>query len=495
MKKLRIISLFGLVALLLMAALPVYADPIPGEGNTDVVVANTNQNAGAPAANVVARYYNNSGTLETERPRNVNPRGSYAFLAGDANLGDGWNGAMIIQSDNELAATAEITWSNGGSADGTTAGAYLGYDEGATEMYLPFVVRASFQFTRISVQNTENSSTSYNVKYINRDGNVDFTISDTLQARGSTTYDVHMPGGKVPDLSTTGYWASNGFWGGAIKITTTGGKKIAAVATNHWNHWGLAYNGASSGSVKNYIPSSERRYDAVQGWRGFSVAIVQCAESSSSCDVKLDYVNSQTQNVDLTVSKTINAGAALGSNTKGGGDFDPNLYATHLGDTWAGSVIVSTTNNKKVSVISYSIRPGTLIAGATSAANAGDAGAETFLPAVYQKNTDGVSCPDDPNNDWQQFSLIRIQNPTNTNATDVDISYFNRNGTLALQELNNTINAEKSYNRNTRNHCAQIDLGGTWEGSVYISSNVDLVAVSETLWGGTKMNSYNGFSK
>ncbi len=37
-------------------------------------------------------------------------------------------------------------------------------------------------------------------------------------------------------------------------------------------------------------------------------------------------------------------------------------------------------------------------------------------------------------------------------------------------------------------------MGGNWTGSVYVHSNVDLVAVSETLVGGSDMSAYNGYS-
>ena len=60
--------------------------------------------------------------------------------------------------------------------------------------------------------------------------------------------------------------------------------------------------------------------------------------------------------------------------------------------------------------------------------------------------------------------------------------------------MNLSIPAGKSLNRNTRVNCSTINLGGNWTGSVYVHSNVDLVAVSETLVGGSDMSAYNGYS-
>ena len=55
-------------------------------------------------------------------------------------------------------------------------------------------------------------------------------------------------------------------------------------------------------------------------------------------------------------------------------------------------------------------------------AGAANAGLQTFLPAVYKK---GVC---DGGFNWPKFSIIRIQNPTSNNATNVDIYYYNPNG-------------------------------------------------------------------
>ena len=85
-------------------------------------------------------------------------------------------------------------------------------------------------------------------------------------------------------------------------------------------------------------------------------------------------------------------------------------------------------------------------------------------------------------------------NPTNNNASDLDIYFFNTDGSMAYQDLNNSLQAGKSTNRNTRVDCSTISLGGSWNGSVYVSADQPLVAVAETLWGGVKMNSYNGYS-
>ncbi|MCS6844730.1 MAG: hypothetical protein NZ528_10510 [Caldilineales bacterium] len=497
MKKTRLFSLIGVALLLVLTALPAFAaDPNPGSGNTDVVVVNTNQNTSASPADVTAVYYNVNGGIEYQRPVQINPRGQFIFRAADTTLGDNWIGSMVLQSDYELAAIAEITWTGGSSADGTTAGAYRGYAFGATTMYLPYIVRApNAQFTRVTVQNTTPDTATIRMEYFNRDGVKDFTIDDTIPGLGSKTYAMNQPGGKVPDLMATSYAAARGNWTGGMKITSLNGKEIAAVATNHWQQYAVAYNGTSSGATRQFVPSVSRRYvdppTISSNWREFTIINAQCLEASGSCAVKIEYFDAFTGNKVLELNRTIVAGAALGANTRAGGDFDPSVF-NPLGNNFAGSAIVSTTNNTQIAVVVQSIRPFTNVAYSTSGANASEAGTETFLPAVYQRNTAGTSCAADAQ--WTTFSLIRIQNPTNNNANDVDIYYFNQNGSQALAQLNNTIQAGKSLNRNTRVMCNEITLGGNWTGSVYIRSDQPLVAVVENVWGNVKAMGYNGYS-
>ena len=366
---------------------------------------------------------------------------------------------MVVQSDADLAAVAEIHRTGGSFSDHKEADAYTAYAQGASDFYFPFVVRApNAQFTALTVQNTEDSNTTIQMTYINRDGVIDFqNIQDTIPAFGSKTYTTNQPGvNGVPNLAQTPYFAQNGNWSGAVKVTALNGKKIAAVASNYWQQWSVVYNGLMSGATQSYVPSAERRVDATAGWRGFSVIVVQCA-STTPCNAAISFVDSATGQTNLTLTGTMNAGAAITTNTRSGGEFDPNQIAIALGNAWAGSVVVRSTNSTNLAVIAYSIRPANNQAGGTSAATTVDGGIETFLPAVYQKNTQNVSCPSS-DAAWTTFSIVRIQNPGTLNATNVDIYYFNLDGSQALQELDRQILAGKSLPSHTPE--LQRDLAG-----------------------------------
>ena len=95
---------------------------------------------------------------------------------------------------------------------------------------------------------------------------------------------MNQPGvNGVPNLRQTSYFAAKGNWTGAVKVTAQNSKKIAAVASNYWQQWSVAYNGLIRGATQSYVPSAERRVDAALGWRGFSVIVVQCA-STTACN-------------------------------------------------------------------------------------------------------------------------------------------------------------------------------------------------------------------
>lgn len=488
----KMMTVLGLVLVLALAVSPVMADPTadpnPGRGNTDVLV----MNMGTSATDATAIYYNPAGTAEYQSPTNLPVNGSHRFPASAASpLGDNWRGSSVVQSAGEVAAIAEILWTNGSSSDGTTADAYTGFSTGSTVMYIPFAVYSlNSQFTLFSVQNTEANAANTRMTFINRDGATDLQTNDSIPAQGSKSYDLR----NFTALQSSGFWQSNCnagqcFWTGAVKIESTNGRKITAAATNHWTQYAAAFNGIASGANRNFVSSVERRCtncawnppSQTGTWQGFSVVIAQCL-STTPCQVQIEFKGQTNTMGDLTLTKTINPGAAVGANTRAGGDFASSQFNVLRNSSdpagqaaWAGSAIVSTLNGTEIAVVNYSLRPDINIAAGNVGVSAGNAGLQTFIPAVYKTG----AC--DGGFNWQKLSIIRIQNPTSSNATNVSIAYYDRNGSLRYQETGLSIPAGDGLSRNTRNNCSSLGaLGNNWEGSVRISSNQPLVAVAET---------------
>lgn len=389
-------------------------------------------------------------------------------------------------ASEDAAAVVQTVYFGSAYQDGSAATAYTGAAAGSTTMYLPFAVYApaSGQYSTFSVQNTSGSPANITMSYINRDGTQDFTIPDSIPVFGQQFYDLGVRGPKIPVWTNSGFYNLNGYWTGAVIVTSD--QPITAMLTNRWNNWVVAYDGASSGANKVFSPSAERRCigcdPSTGNWQGFSVTTVQNLSAYSGAYVTLRYINSTTGNTDLTIANQYLAPrAAKGFNTRTGGDVSASTYNV-LGGGWVGAVVVE--SNQQVAVAQYTIRPTTLIAGAYTGVHAGMAGLNTYLPAIYQIESGG---------NWNQWSIIRIQNPGTTTANNVDIYFYDQAGNLTWQILNQNIAGGAIYSHNTKNH--NPPLGHNWTGSMLITSDRPLVAVVETLHTDDWMTSYNGVSK
>jgi hypothetical protein len=486
----KLLSTLGLVVILALTVTPAFAqDPNPGNGNTDVVI----MNMGGPTS-ATAVYYGPGGGFEFSADANLAVKGSFRFAASSATpLGDNWRGSMVVQSAGDVAAMAEILWTNGSSTDGTTGDAYTGFAAGATTMFVPYAVwNPTSQFTVFSVQNTDSTEANVQLTFFNRLGGSDLTVNDVIPALGSKSYDVR----GFTQLQSTSFWTSNCAagncnWSGAVRVVSTNGKNITAAATNHWRQWAAAFNGVASGAGENFVSSVERRCvdcawnppQQTGNWRGFSIVSVQCV-SATPCQVRFEFVGQTSTMANLTLpDMTVAPGAVVSANTRAGDSFNQALFNGLTNSSggpaelnmWAGSVIVRTMNGTEIAAIAYNQRPENFLATGSNGVSSPNAGLSTYLPSIYKR---GVC---DGGFNWQRFSIIRIQNPTAANATDVDVYFYNRDGTVGASLLDRNIPAGRALTVHTRTDCSLLaGLGNNWEGGVYVASNQPLVAVAET---------------
>jgi len=483
MKKRMALSL--VLVMVLMSVLPALAaDPSPGTGNTDIIVQNTDTNTANPAAVVNVDYINQAGTPEKTVFASVKPLAANEFSAATSGLGDGWIGSAVVSSEKELAAVVNVIWTHGSANDQITGGEYAGYEAGSTEAYLPYLVyNPNLQFSRFSVQNVDTGgSADITMKYINRDGVQDFTITDSVPAQAQRTYELNKPGPKVPNWTDSSYYNTNGNWTGAVVVTSS--RPIVAVMTNHWKNWAVVMNASATSASKVFAPSIARRTRMKGGslkWVEWSIITVQNPSTSQNATVSLTYVNGDTGSIDLQITgQVIGPGAAKGYNTKSGGDVDKTIFEV-LGDAWTGSVIIDSTIPVVVGVIGTRGQNNQSIA--TLGVSSAVAGNDTFLPAIYQKKTGSK---------WELNSLIRLQNTSASTAT-FDVYFYDHNGTLTYSLTGQTVAGEKVWKYNTKVH--NPPLGYNWAGSVYIHSNQPMVAVAENLFGKELQGAYNAVSK
>jgi hypothetical protein len=482
------ITLLAVMALVLVATPVLAADPVPGSGSADISVMNTENTSGA---SVSVEYYNLDGSLaSTSVPKVLNAYGSAQFLATDSGLAANWKGSAIVSSTTDVAAVATIRWSAKPVGDGVEADSYSGFTSGARRMNLPYLVYApNAQFSSFSVQNTAGTIANITMKYYNRAGVLDFTIGDTIPAGGQNTYDLHTPGVKIPVWTNSSFFNTNNQWTGAVIVETAADdQQIAAIQNNFWPQYSASYSASSgTGSTRLFVPSAARRFDPADTARGLELSIITVQNlGAGPTDVTFKFINKDTGVIDQTITYTgLVAGAAIGCNTRIGADCDAAKVAA-LGTSWVGSVIVE-SSAEPVASVSISNRTRDNEAGAVTAVSSANAGLATFLPEAYRR------LPGPSGNQW---SLLRIQNVSSSDAVDVVVKFMNPDGTEVVAARQTvTIPGEKVRNFNLRYDAFSTALGTNWTGGVFISSPQPLAAVVENLWSLQELAAYNGYSK
>jgi len=142
-----------------------------------------------------------------------------------------------------------------------------------------------------------------------------------------------------------------------------------------------------------------------------------------------------------------------------------------LGDGWLGSAVAS--SDRAVAATANVFWTGGLYGeGKTAGAYAGfsEGSLNVYLPYVF--------------NVWNRVSIISVQNTSATNAAQIAVHYVSRSGTeLGTSPYNDTIPASGQVTYSLRDGTPAGKVPTVdFEGSVYITSNQPIVAVSQTHW-------------
>ncbi len=215
------------------------------------------RNNSARTAQINTNFLSQAGSSNAQKTNWIPPRGSQIIqYPGGCYY---CNRSAQAFASEDAAVVVQTVYSGSAYQDGSAATAYTGAAAGSTTMYLPFAVYApaSGQYSAFSVQNTSGSPANITMSYINRDGTQDFTIPDSIPVFGQQFYDLGVSGPKIPVWTNSGFYNTHGAWTGAVIVTSD--QPITAMLTNRWNNWVVAYDGASSGAIKVFSPSVERR--------------------------------------------------------------------------------------------------------------------------------------------------------------------------------------------------------------------------------------------
>lgn len=500
-KRLHVVSVFALILVMVTTTSVFAAAPVPGTGNTDVIVMNTNMNTGDSPASVVAEYVNQSGVVEaTKSPAGGVPSlGAAQFAASDSGLADGWNGSVVVSSDREVTAVANTAYTGGSAEDGLTGSSYSGFAEGATEIFIPSAFqRFNAQISRLTVQNMDSGTATISINYYNRDGTAyaGNPITDSIPQGAQRTYDLSQTGAKVPDFPDN---LADG-WVGSAKITSD--KKIGAVASTHWEHFASAYEStpapATTGASELTCPWVSRRFIAGDWVQSVGV-IVQNLFGGAAANITATWKN-RDGTTAFSFTHSIPALAAKGYNTRVRADTpDPDALWAALGNDWNGALVI--TSDQSIGAVvdmnwrrageqaANTYRCEDSMSGGSSALAAGSL--NLFYTDVNRILTGGST--------WQKYTSIVAQN-VSTTAASVTVKWYDRTGTLK-HTFNDTIPAQTSHGYNTRFVADTPDpaslnaaLGNNFIGQVVITSNQPLIGLgTNTYIGG--VDTYNAYPK
>ena len=145
------------------------------------------QNLGTATAHITITYYEQDGSVAATQDDTIDPGTSKTYYGATMNVPDGFNGSVVITSDQPIVAIA-----NQLTTDPTMAGSYTGLPRGETTVNLPLVMRNHSGWnTVISVQNAGAADAHVTLAFQPSPGfpGSPDTINDTIPPGAAHRYD------------------------------------------------------------------------------------------------------------------------------------------------------------------------------------------------------------------------------------------------------------------------------------------------------------------
>jgi hypothetical protein len=158
----RLVVLLTLLSLLLF---PTFAFAQGETTNTAFQVANLNQDE---AANITVEFYAQDGTVAHTASDTIPAGSSTTYIQaqmGD-DIGETFNGSVVISADQEIAAIVNQNTANEDSTSGYN-GSYTGFSAGSSTFNIPIVLSEFYgYYTEISIQNAGEEPVDVTVDYV-----------------------------------------------------------------------------------------------------------------------------------------------------------------------------------------------------------------------------------------------------------------------------------------------------------------------------------------
>jgi hypothetical protein len=416
------------------------------------------QNLENAEASINIMYYNQDGTEAISGGVNdtIPAMGSKTYYPIHAGVGETFNGSVVISSDKQVVAIANLLASGTLSAGSATNS----FSAGAMTMNLPLIMRGNAGFnTWFNVQNTGTSSTNVTVTYYpGSAGNSGVTDTASIQGGAAHTFDQETKSA----LGTK--------FVGSASVTSD---SQAIVATVEQAGTGsiktlLGYNGFTGGSTTVVAPL------IMANNAGFFTGIQVQNAGTATANVTVTYGPNTAGTFTPSAEPASIAAGGSATFLQSGGQWGTNKYV--------GSATITNTEAQPLVAIVNQLKSGTLSFGTAY---------EGFDPTSA---TSSVSAPLVMANNSGYFTGIQVQNVSGANPCNVCVTYGpNTAGSFTPTQECHDIAVDASH--------TFLQSGGQWTqkyvGSASITgSGCSIVAIVNEL--NLSLNdqffTYNGFN-
>jgi hypothetical protein len=459
MKKARIISLIGVLALILALVPAAYAGAPAGNWVSGIACQNLSN---TDAANITLYFYqegSGSPSLTYQDPTPVPPGGSRNYYTPNSPPGvpEGFLGSVVVASNTPMACNVNTqTTGAGTSSDPFRMGTSAGFadTETAPTMYAPQVMKnlAGDWSSYVAVQNTTTSAASVTVSYKDRFGNDVPAATESVSIPGQSNHVFYQ-------TDNTGL--AEGFLGAAT-IKANDGTSGLAVTVNFYNSGSSSgtaqfqsYNGFSGGSNTLLVPRIVRNYYGYN--TGMSIQNI----GTSGTKVKVTFTVSGKDYIYN--SGTINPGAALALWLPDVDPLDP-VDALPLQQRFGNAVVEVVSGGPVVAIVNEDNRGGSGVpaerVGQGSTYNAINDGGQTstlFFAQIPNKAGGWASGGFQVANTTNSSGTCSIVYNADTDANESNVS-LPANGSFA-RYAPNVSNLNVGYNASVTVTCTQPVVG------------------------------------
>ena len=370
-----------------------------------------------------------------------------------------WSGGSITTSNQNLVTLAESHYYYNGRHEEFD---YNDTSSGSDTIFLPMLFRNTwgvYHSAAYILNLDENDPAQVQLDFFDTNGSHTCTMTDT-----------------IPPLSSHGFGSSgltclpNG-WKGSLKIKSTNGKLLSAIARIILGDLPgtdvTTYIGIENGSTKSFVPMLFKNT-----WGLYQSAVyIQNIDTNNTATIKMDFYDTNGNRIcTMTDSIPKESSVGYGSST-----------ISCLPDGWKGSLTVTSTNNVAIASVARVIYAGEDISTYSGFA-AGST--NTQIPIFYKAY-----------NSYQAALYIQNVDTNPANVANVSIDFYNTAGQLSCHIVD-TIQAKSSVGYGS----TQLDcLPNNWQGSIEVTSNnnIPVVAVARVLPSSdmTIFQGYNQFNK